>query len=118
MMPGLDGFEVAKRLKADDRTARIPILFMTGLIETEYLVATLNSGGVDEPPRLSCESAEHGARRLACARVRASPCVKGYNSSFGKASAFYIEAPGNRLPSQLRRFPEPEFTVFSAPLQR
>ncbi|MCB2044273.1 MAG: response regulator, partial [Rhodoferax sp.] len=28
MMPGMDGFEVAKRLKADPTTAHIPIIFM------------------------------------------------------------------------------------------
>ncbi|MEO7390729.1 MAG: response regulator transcription factor [Ramlibacter sp.] len=47
MMPGMDGFEVAKRLKASPLTAHIPIIFMTGLTETEYLVAALEAGGVD-----------------------------------------------------------------------
>jgi len=47
LMPGLDGFEVARRLKADPATAPIPILFMTGLTETEHLVAALDAGGVD-----------------------------------------------------------------------
>ena len=47
MMPGMDGFEVARRLKTDPRTTHIPIIFMTGLTETEYLVAALESGGVD-----------------------------------------------------------------------
>ena len=47
MMPGMDGFEVAKRLKATPQTAHIPIIFMTGLTETEYLVAALEAGGVD-----------------------------------------------------------------------
>jgi len=47
MMPGMDGFEVAKRLKASAHTAHIPIIFMTGLTETEYLVAALEAGGVD-----------------------------------------------------------------------
>ena len=47
MMPGMDGFEVAKRLKAMPETAHIPIVFMTGLTETEYLVAALEAGGVD-----------------------------------------------------------------------
>ncbi len=47
MMPGMDGFEVARRLKSSSVTAHIPIIFMTGLTETEYLVAALESGGVD-----------------------------------------------------------------------
>jgi DNA-binding response OmpR family regulator/DNA-binding CsgD family transcriptional regulator len=47
MMPGMDGFEVARRLKASAGTAHIPIIFMTGLTETEHLVAALEAGGVD-----------------------------------------------------------------------
>jgi DNA-binding NarL/FixJ family response regulator len=47
MMPGMDGFEVARRLKAAPQTAHIPIIFMTGLTETEHLVAALEAGGVD-----------------------------------------------------------------------
>jgi DNA-binding response OmpR family regulator/DNA-binding CsgD family transcriptional regulator len=47
MMPGMDGFEVARRLKANAATAHIPIIFMTGLTDTEYLVAALAAGGVD-----------------------------------------------------------------------
>ena len=47
MMPGMDGFEVARQLKAMSQTAHIPIIFMTGLTETEHLVAALEAGGVD-----------------------------------------------------------------------
>lgn len=47
LMPGMDGFEVARRLKADERTASIPILFMTGLTETEHLIEGLAAGAVD-----------------------------------------------------------------------
>ena len=47
LMPGIDGFEVARRLKADPATAAIPIIFMTGLTETEHLVAALEAGGAD-----------------------------------------------------------------------
>jgi len=47
MMPGMDGFEVARRLKAHSETAHIPIIFMTGLTETEHVVAAFGAGGVD-----------------------------------------------------------------------
>ncbi len=47
VMPGMDGFEVARQLKASTLTAHIPIIFMTGLTETEHLVAALEAGGVD-----------------------------------------------------------------------
>lgn len=47
LMPGMDGFEVARRLKADPRTAPIPIVFMTGLTETEHVVAAFAAGGCD-----------------------------------------------------------------------
>ncbi|MEJ7929306.1 response regulator [Ramlibacter sp. AN1015] len=47
VMPGMDGFEVARRLKGSPATAHIPIIFMTGLTETEHLVAALQAGGVD-----------------------------------------------------------------------
>ncbi|MDO9286340.1 MAG: response regulator, partial [Aquabacterium sp.] len=47
MMPGMDGFEVARQLKADPATAAIPIVFMTALTETEHVVAAFAAGGVD-----------------------------------------------------------------------
>jgi DNA-binding response OmpR family regulator/DNA-binding CsgD family transcriptional regulator len=47
MMPGMDGFEVARRLKANEVTKAIPIVFMTGLTETEHVVAAFRAGGSD-----------------------------------------------------------------------
>ncbi|HWP20211.1 MAG TPA: response regulator transcription factor [Burkholderiaceae bacterium] len=47
VMPGMDGFEVARRLKASPATAHIPIIFMTGLTDTEHVVAAFQAGGVD-----------------------------------------------------------------------
>jgi CheY-like chemotaxis protein/DNA-binding CsgD family transcriptional regulator len=46
-MPEMDGFEVARRLKADPETSHIPLIFMTGLTETEHIEAALAAGGVD-----------------------------------------------------------------------
>lgn len=47
VMPGMDGFEVARRLKAHPATTAIPIVFMTGLTETEHVVSAFAAGGVD-----------------------------------------------------------------------
>jgi CheY-like chemotaxis protein/DNA-binding CsgD family transcriptional regulator len=47
VMPGIDGFETARRLKAGPETAHIPIIFMTGLTETEHVLAAFEAGGVD-----------------------------------------------------------------------
>lgn len=47
VMPGIDGFEVARRLKAQPATAAIPIVFMTALTETEHVVDAFAAGGVD-----------------------------------------------------------------------
>ncbi|RMX08816.1 DNA-binding response regulator [Corticibacter populi] len=47
VMPGLSGFETCRRIKADPRSAHIPVLFMTGLGETTDVVQGFESGGVD-----------------------------------------------------------------------
>ena len=47
VMPGMDGFEVARQLKARPDTAHIPIVFMTGLTDTEHVVHAFQAGGVD-----------------------------------------------------------------------
>jgi CheY-like chemotaxis protein/DNA-binding CsgD family transcriptional regulator len=47
VMPGMDGFEVCRKLKADINTRHIPIIFMTGLTESEHVVAAFQAGGSD-----------------------------------------------------------------------
>ena len=47
VMPGMDGFETCRRLKRDAGLANTPIIFMTGLAETEHIVRGLEAGGVD-----------------------------------------------------------------------
>jgi CheY-like chemotaxis protein/DNA-binding CsgD family transcriptional regulator len=93
MMPGMDGFEVAKRLKAMAETVHIPIIFMTGLTETEHLVAALEAGGVDyvtkpiKPKEVMARMGVHlqGARR---ARQEARQAGQARNAldAFGYAS--------------------------------
>ncbi|TRB01639.1 MULTISPECIES: response regulator [Rhizobium/Agrobacterium group] len=47
VMPTMDGFETCRRLKANAAVAQVPVIFMTGLTETEHVVRALESGGVD-----------------------------------------------------------------------
>ena len=47
MMPGLDGFEVCSRLKADPLTADIPVIFLTAMGDTEAESRGLQLGAVD-----------------------------------------------------------------------
>lgn len=46
-LPDLDGYEVCKLLKSDDRTADIPVIFLSALNETFNKVQGLAVGGVD-----------------------------------------------------------------------
>jgi DNA-binding response OmpR family regulator len=47
MMPGLDGFETCRRLKANNETRQIPVIFMTALNDVESKVEGFEAGGVD-----------------------------------------------------------------------
>jgi len=47
IMPVLDGFETCKLLKQDPDLASIPVIFMTGLTDTDSIVRGLEAGGVD-----------------------------------------------------------------------
>jgi len=47
LMPGIDGFETCRRLKADEATRTIPVIFMTALTDVEDKVKGFAVGGVD-----------------------------------------------------------------------
>ncbi|WP_159784431.1 two-component system response regulator [Sodalinema gerasimenkoae] len=51
MMPGIDGFETCRRLKANSETAAIPVIFMTALSDLEHQVLGLELGAVDYIPK-------------------------------------------------------------------
>jgi diguanylate cyclase (GGDEF)-like protein/PAS domain S-box-containing protein len=64
VMPGIDGLETCRRLKAHPATTRIPVIFMSARGETEDIVAGFDTGAADyiaKPLRLE----------EVCARVRA-----------------------------------------------
>ncbi|WP_066381784.1 MULTISPECIES: sensor histidine kinase [unclassified Anabaena] len=47
MMPRMDGFETCKKLKSNPITQDIPVIFMTGITDTESKVTGLSLGAVD-----------------------------------------------------------------------
>ncbi|MEM9487804.1 MAG: response regulator, partial [Myxococcota bacterium] len=47
MMPGMDGFETCERLKQDEQTRDIPVIFMTALSSVEDKVKSFRAGAVD-----------------------------------------------------------------------
>ncbi|MBN1889143.1 MAG: response regulator [Thermoflexales bacterium] len=71
VMPGMNGFEVCRRLKADKTTQDIPIIFMTVLAEIKHKVKGFEMGGVDyvtkpvQPQELLARVRTHLALRAA-----------------------------------------------------
>lgn len=47
VMPGIDGFETTARIKARPELAHVPVMFMTGLTESEHVIEGFEVGGVD-----------------------------------------------------------------------
>lgn len=47
VMPQMDGFETCRALKADPQLSSIPVIFMTGLSDTDDVIKGLEAGGVD-----------------------------------------------------------------------
>lgn len=77
VMPGMDGFEVCRALRADPSTRDIPVIFMTGLTESEDVVRGFDAGGNDyitkpvRPHEVLARIAAHldRAQRLTSARA-------------------------------------------------
>ena len=47
LMPKVNGFEVARKIKSDDEMKYVPIIFLTALNESKYIVEGFQAGGVD-----------------------------------------------------------------------
>jgi putative two-component system response regulator len=69
LMPGIDGFEVCRRLKADSRTAPIPVVFVSGVSDADEQAKgrALGAAGflpkpVDPAAVLQCVAAQLGGR--------------------------------------------------------
>jgi putative two-component system response regulator len=82
-MPGLDGLEVCRRLKADERTRLIPIVLITGLTASEDRVRGIEAGADDflaKPPVVAELQA----------RVRSLLRLKRYTDELDSAEAVIL----------------------------
>jgi putative two-component system response regulator len=82
-MPGIDGFEVCRRLKADSRTRLIPIVLITSLTSSEDRIRGIEAGADDflEKPPLVAELE---------ARVRSLTRLKRYTDELDSAEAVIL----------------------------
>ncbi|PUA30127.1 MAG: DNA-binding response regulator [Cellvibrio sp. 79] len=85
VMPNMDGFETCKRLKQNPQLADVPIIFMTGLSDTEHVVMGLGAGGVDyitkpiNPEELIARMRVHLANARISQSARAALDTAGQN---------------------------------------
>jgi len=53
-LPGLDGYEICRRMKADERTVNVPVIFLSGLDAVADVATAFQAGAIDyvvKPPR-------------------------------------------------------------------
>ena len=94
MMPKMDGFEVARRLKKEDATKIIPIVMVTSLGELEDKVKALEAGADDFLVK-PVDSVELKARIKSLLKVKAyNDTIRDYQKS--------LETEVNRKTSELR----------------
>ena len=104
MMPGMDGFEVCRQIKADAATAHIPVVMVTALTETEDRVKGLQAGADDflskpiEP--ISLLARVRSLLRLKTLmdewRLREKTALQ-FTSSAGQAAKDHVPIEGSRL---------------------
>lgn len=83
MMPGIDGFETCRRLKAG-AAADVPVIFMTGLSEPEHIVQGLEAGGVDYVTKPIAIDALLARIRVHLANARAAQSARAALDSTGR----------------------------------
>ena len=78
VMPGIDGFETCRRIKQMEHVRHVPVMFMTGLTETEHVVQGFEAGGLDyvtkpiAPAEVLARAATHiGNARLLAKAIEA-----------------------------------------------
>ncbi|CAK0761423.1 Cyclic di-GMP phosphodiesterase PA4781 [Gammaproteobacteria bacterium] len=91
VMPGLDGYEVCRRLKANPVTTAIPIIFLTAKTEEDDETRGFEAGAVDYIHKPFSPSIVRARVRTHLSLVRATELEKSYNAALhmiAKAAEF------------------------------
>jgi sigma-B regulation protein RsbU (phosphoserine phosphatase) len=104
-MPGTDGYEVCKRLKAEVNTRDVPIIFISALVATEDKVEAFAAGGVDyvTKPFQAQEVLARVETHLALRALQKQ--LEEANERMSKELALAGEIQASFLPSQVPEIP-------------
>lgn len=86
VMPGMGGFETCRSIKKDPRFSHLPVIFMTGLSETEHVVEGFKAGGVD-----------YVTKPIIADEIIARIFVHGRNARAVRHAGLALEAAGRAL---------------------
>ncbi|NQU57976.1 MAG: response regulator [Rhodospirillales bacterium] len=103
MMPGIDGFEVCKLLKADPDTQQVPIIFLTGKADEKDIARGLELGAIDyitKPfdPDITVAKIRNILKQINATRAAANPV--GQESS-GQRETRERRAGGDSRPDRI-----------------
>ena len=100
MMPGMDGYELCRRLKADAATAEIPVIFITSLEDKDSEIKGLQCGAVDYIPKPFNPPVVRARVHNHLEMVRARINLRQYNQQLENANR--MVAAGLRYASRIQ----------------
>jgi sigma-B regulation protein RsbU (phosphoserine phosphatase) len=114
-MPGMDGYQVCERLKADPKTCEAPILFISALDEASDKVRAFNAGGVDyiTKPFQFEEVLARVQTHLALRRLQKQ--LQAANRKMERELAMAAEVQASLLPARLPDIPGWQMAVSLTP---
>ncbi len=94
VMPGIDGFETCRRIKHMAGVRHVPVMFMTGLTETEHVVQGFEAGGLDyvTKPIAPAEVLARAATHISNARLlaQAMEASNGHSQATGSLEHYQL----------------------------
>ena len=107
-MPGMDGYQVAEKLKADPTTRKVPIIFISAMSQTADKVRAFQAGGVDyvTKPLQVEEVMARVETHLSISRMRdqldlANQKLLAWNVELSQRGATSRSASGNGIPERM-----------------